>query len=65
MGEDQVPVDLDFHNARGDESPYICGDCGEPIFRLDGERLYRPCGHTEAVVVANIEAIATGRAILK
>lgn len=51
----------EFHAAQGDQSPFLCGECNEPVFRLDDGRIYRPCGHEQAVVLANLEATVYGQ----
>ena len=51
---------MEFHAAQGQQSPYQCQECGEPVFIVEG-RVYRPCGHEGAAVLANIEAIVTGQ----
>ncbi len=57
--------DFEFHAAQGDQSPYLCGECNEPVFMLENERIYRPCGHEKAVVIANMEAIVYGVSRIK
>lgn len=53
----KLPVE--FHAATGDRSPYKCAECTEPVFLIDGI-VYKPCGHTEAAVLADLEAIVYG-----
>lgn len=55
----------EFHAAQGDETPFVCGECGEPVFVLDGGRAVRPCGHESATIIANMTAIAKGASALK
>ena len=53
----------EFHAAQGDKSLYICAECGEPVLvitGINGNRIYKPCGHTEAAVLANMEAVVYG-----
>jgi hypothetical protein len=51
----------EFHAAQGEESRYVCGECSEPVFLLvDTSRVYRPCGHDSAAVLANLEATVFG-----
>ena len=45
--------------AKGDEPLYFCAECGEPVFLVEGV-VYKPCGHTEAAVFANMTAIVRG-----
>ena len=49
-----------FRPAQGDKPVYVCGECNEPVLVVDGD-LYRPCGHNEAPVLANLEALVYGR----
>lgn len=54
---------MEFHAAKGDKPPYLCAECGEPVLviqGLNGTRLYKPCGHADAAVLANLEAIVYG-----
>lgn len=51
-----------FHAAQGQKSIYQCGECGEPVIPLKDGKLYKPCGHADATVLANMEAVATGEA---
>jgi hypothetical protein len=42
---------------------YECGDCHKPITceDVDGEVVFtRTCGHTEAAILANMEAVVYG-----
>jgi hypothetical protein len=42
---------------------YQCGDCHKPVTREEknGEIVFvRECGHTEAAVLANMEAVVYG-----
>jgi uncharacterized Zn finger protein (UPF0148 family) len=45
--------------AKGEEALYSCAECGEPVFLVDGV-VYKPCGHTDAAVLANLQAILRG-----
>ena len=51
---------MEFHEAVGEQSPYLCGECNSPVFRLPGGRIYRPCGHDTAAILANMEAVVYG-----
>lgn len=55
---------MEFHPAQGQKSLYQCAECAEPVIPIEGGRLYRPCGHNEAAVVANMEAVAMGEAVI-
>lgn len=52
---------FEFHAAQGDQSLYLCGECKEPVFILENKKIYRPCGHEDAVVIANLEAVVYGK----
>lgn len=55
----------EYHAAMGDQTPYVCGECGEPVFVIPpSNRIVRPCGHDSAAIVANMEALATGASSL-
>lgn len=45
--------------AKGDIPPYLCSLCNEPVFLIE-DRVYKPCAHTDAPVLANISATAYG-----
>jgi hypothetical protein len=45
--------------AKGDEPLYLCAQCNEPVFLVDGV-VYKPCAHTDAAVLANLTAILRG-----
>lgn len=45
--------------AKGDLPKYMCAQCNEPVFLVDGI-VYRPCGHNESPVLANLEALVRG-----
>jgi len=45
--------------AKGEEPLYSCAECGEPVFLVEGV-VYKPCGHIEAAVYANMVAIVRG-----
>lgn len=45
----------EFVAERGDQSPYLCAECREPVFVLPNGRIYKPCGHDEAEVLANLD----------
>lgn len=55
----------EFHEAKGDKSPYVCGepDCGQPVFLLPNGKIYKPCGHDSAPVLANMEAVVYGKSV--
>jgi hypothetical protein len=45
--------------AQGEKPLYLCAQCNEPVFLVDGI-VYRPCGHNESPVLANLEALVRG-----
>jgi hypothetical protein len=45
--------------SKGELPLYLCADCNEPVF-LVKDILYKPCGHTNASVLANIQATLRG-----
>ena len=45
--------------AKGDEPLYLCAECNEPVFLVEGV-VYKPCAHTDAAVFANMVAIVRG-----
>ena len=45
--------------AKGELPLYLCAECNEPVFVVEGI-VYKPCGHTNAPVLANMEAVVTG-----
>jgi hypothetical protein len=45
--------------AKGEEALYSCAECGDPVFLVDGV-VYKPCGHADAAVLANLTAILRG-----
>ena len=55
---------VEFHAAQGDKSQYVCAECGEPVLVIvgvaSGTKIYKPCGHTEAAMLANIDAVVFG-----
>lgn len=50
--------------SKGDEPLYLCAECNGPVFLVNGI-VYKPCGHTEAAVLANLQAILTGTSQVK
>jgi len=46
--------------SKGEQPFYSCAECGDPVFLVDGV-VYKPCGHTAAAVLANLEAILRGQ----
>jgi len=50
--------------AKGDPPLYECAKCGEPVFLVGGV-IYKPCGHTDAAVLANMTAIVRGTSEVK
>ena len=60
---------MEFHAAQGDQSPYICAECGEPVLVVkglaSGVKLYKPCGHEDAAVLANMQAVVYGEGSTK
>ena len=50
--------------AKGDEPLYLCAECNEPVFLVDGV-VYKPCAHTDAAVLANLTAILRGTSEVK
>lgn len=50
---------VEFHAATGARSPYKCAECAEPVFLIEG-KVYKPCGHTDAAVLADLEAVVYG-----
>ena len=48
-------------NIAQNEPPlYLCFECNEPVFFVDGI-IYRPCGHDDAPVLANLQAVVYGQ----
>jgi hypothetical protein len=45
--------------TRGEPPLYTCFECSEPVFVLN-KIVYKPCGHKEAGVLANMTAIVSG-----
>ena len=45
--------------AKGEPPVYLCAQCNDPVFLVEGI-LYRPCGHKDAPVLANLEALVRG-----
>jgi len=50
--------------AKGELPKYLCAQCNEPVF-LVGGIVYRPCGHKDAQVLANLEAALRGTSSVK
>lgn len=50
--------------SKGDEPLYLCAECNEPVFLVEGV-VYKPCGHTDAAVLANLKAILLGQSEVK
>lgn len=50
--------------AKGEEPLYSCAECDDPVFLVDGA-VYKPCGHTQAAVLANLTAILRGQSEVK
>jgi hypothetical protein len=46
--------------AQGDKPLYLCAQCNEPVFLVDGV-IYKPCTHVDAPVLANLEATVYGQ----
>lgn len=55
---------MEFHAAQGDQSQYLCAECNEPVFVIEG-KIYKPCGHEEAAVLANMEAAVLGQGAMQ
>jgi len=52
---------VDQPNLAKNEAPlYLCSQCNEPVFLVEGI-VYRPCGHKDAPVLANLEATVYGQ----
>ena len=45
--------------TKGDPPLYTCAECGEPVFVVK-KIIYKPCGHKDAAVLANLSAIVRG-----
>jgi len=45
--------------AKGELPLYLCAECNEPVFLVE-HIVYKPCGHSEAAVLANLEATLRG-----
>lgn len=54
-----IMTDQEYHPAQGDIPGFICSVCNEPVFVFDG-KVFRSCEHSDAPVLANIQAICTG-----
>ncbi len=50
--------------AKGEAPLYTCAQCHEPVFVVE-EIVYKPCGHVDAAVLANMSAIVRGQAEVK
>jgi hypothetical protein len=50
--------------AKGEEALYSCAECGDPVFLIDSV-VYKPCAHTDAAVLANLQAILRGTSEVK
>ena len=50
--------------AKGEEPLYLCAECDDPVFLIDGA-IYKPCGHAQAAVLANLTAILRGQSEVK
>lgn len=46
--------------AKGEQPLYLCAECNDPVFLIDGI-VYRPCGHNNAAVLANLQATVRGQ----
>lgn len=52
---------MDQPNLAKNEAPlYLCSQCNEAVFLVEGI-VYRPCGHKDVPVLANLEAMVSGR----
>jgi hypothetical protein len=61
--------------AKAEEPMYSCGECNQPVFLVahDEEHepvlidgiVYKPCGHTNAKVLANMSALVRGTSEVK
>lgn len=49
--------------TKGDEPLYVCSKCSEPVFLVNGI-VYRPCGHNDVPVFANLQAIVRGTSVV-
>jgi len=48
-------------NLAKNEAPlYLCSQCKEAVFLVNGI-VYRPCGHKDVPVLANLEATVYGQ----
>jgi len=45
--------------AKGELPHYLCSECNAPVFLVE-HIVYKPCGHREASVLANLEAALRG-----
>lgn len=50
--------------AKGEPPLYTCAQCGEPVFVVNNI-VYKPCGHADAAVLANMTAIVRGKGEVK
>jgi len=46
--------------AKNEAPLYLCSQCKEAVFFVEGI-VYRPCGHKDAPVLANLEAKVYGQ----
>jgi len=50
--------------AMGEEPLYLCSECNGPVFLVD-QIVYKPCGHADAPVLANLQAVLHGTSAIK
>jgi hypothetical protein len=50
--------------AKGELPKYLCAQCNEPVFLVQ-HIVYKPCGHKNAPVLANMEAALRGTSAVK
>jgi len=51
---------MDQSNIDKGEPPlYLCAECNSPVFLVE-QIVYKPCGHTDALVLANLSALVRG-----
>lgn len=46
--------------AKNEPPLYLCSQCNEAVF-LVGNIVYRPCGHEDGPVLANLQAVVYGQ----
>ena len=58
LAKGELPTCLYSFN-KGEQPHFLCSECNAPVFLVE-HIVYKPCGHKDAAVLANLEATLRG-----